>query len=107
MLIKKPKELYWTEHSKIKMRFYGLSASRVRRVLHTPARIEEGIAPNTIAMMQSIGSKKHPAELWVMIAETDDKKKIISAWRYSGVTKPRSQLLLNILNQEYGEFNNK
>ena len=57
---------YWTKHSLAKMAFYGLSESRVKRILRFPQRTEKGIAPETIASMQTSGSKKHPYEIWVM-----------------------------------------
>ena len=91
-ILRKEKILHWTTHSREKMRFYHLSEQRVRRVLHSPKRIEEGIAPGTIAMLQSAGSQKHPYEIWVMIVETKDKRKIISVWRYPGITKPGQPL---------------
>lgn len=117
------KELHWTKHAKAKMRYYALSEQRVRRVLKTPSRIEEGIAPETIALMQRAGSKKHPYEIWVMIQETRinadqtqinaDKyprksalnpresaiTKIISAWRYPGITRPGDPLPEEILRE--------
>ncbi len=43
-------DLRWTEHARQKMRFYGLSESRLRRVLRHPARVEHGIAPTTPAL---------------------------------------------------------
>ena len=84
------------------MSFYHLSKQRVQRVLHTPKRIEEGIAPNTIAIMQVAGSQKHPYEIWVMLQETKTRRKIISAWRYPGRTKPGQPLPEEIL-REIGE----
>lgn len=104
MEIVKPKTLFWTRHSKEKMRFYNLSESRVKRVLRAPKRIEEGVAPETVAMMQSAGTLKNPYEIWVMVENEKMQKKIISAWRYPGKSKPRSEALLNILNNEYGEY---
>ncbi|MFH1346794.1 MAG: hypothetical protein ABIH10_00910 [Spirochaetota bacterium] len=97
----------WTKHSEAKMRFHGLSKQRVRRVLNSPKRIETGIAPNTAAMMQTAGSKKHPHEIWVMIqnkrqAKSDKKQaitKIISAWRYPGTTKPGEPLPAEIISE--------
>lgn len=86
------KEVVWTNHAKSKMRFYRLSESRVKSVLNSPRRIEEGIAENTIAVMQAAGSKKHPYEVWVMIAEEKNRRRIISAWRYPGITKPGDPL---------------
>ncbi len=94
-MLGKPKVLQWTKHAEAKMRQYGLSESRVRRVMHTPTRVEEGIAPDTIAMMQPasvrgmIGKESiWNQEIWVMLTETKAKRTVISAWRYPGVTKP-------------------
>ena len=93
------KTFHWTRHSRGKMRFYGLSEARVKRVINSPKRIEEGIAPKTIAMMQSAGSKKNPYEIWVMIQEDKRRRKIISAWRYPGITKPGDPLPEEILKE--------
>ncbi len=103
-------DIVWTKHAQSKMSFYHLSKQRVQRVLHTPKRIEEGIAPNTAAMMQVVGSQKHPYEIWVMTQTSVDKRgikrgttrkitKIISAWRYPGRTKPGEALPLDILSE--------
>ena len=97
--LKKPKVLNWTFHSLGKMRFYGLSQSRVRSVLHSPKRIEEGIAPKTIAMMQAAGSVKHPYEIWVMMQDSKTERKIISAWRYPGITKVEEKLPEEIMRE--------
>jgi len=90
------REVSWTKHVKNKLREYNLSKSRILRVLRYPHRIEEGIAPKTIAVMQKSGSKKHPYEVWVMYqieklkvkpqkAKVESLKvKIISAWKYPG-----------------------
>ena len=101
---KNSEQFVWTNHSVDKMRQYGLSEQRVRSVLHTPKRKEEGIAPNTIAVMQSTGTKKHPSEVWVMYQEINPKseirnpkpffvktmegkkRRIISTWRYPGIS---------------------
>ena len=91
--------LHWTHHSKNKMRQYGLSEARVRRIIHTPKRIEAGIAPKTIVYMQSSGSPKHPHELWVMIQDEKSRRKIISAWRYPGTTKKGQELPPEILRE--------
>ncbi len=69
-----------------KMRFYGLSENRVKRVLRNPDRKEEGIAPNTLAVMQGTGTKKHPTEIWLMFQNIGKKIKIISAWRYPAIS---------------------
>lgn len=103
----KSEDLHWTQHSLKKLRRYNLSVSRIKRVLRFPKRKEIGIAPDTVAAMQAAGSKKRPYEIWVMyqekqiaknksqITKSQDKKiypersrriKIISAWRYPGVS---------------------
>lgn len=93
------RQLYWTKHAQAKMRYYALSEQRVRRVLKTPSRIEEGIAEGTIALMQRAGSKKHPYEVWVMVKDEKAKRKIISAWRYPGITKTGEPLPEEILRE--------
>lgn len=123
---KKPAEIQFTSHARAKMRFYNLSEARVRRVLHSPKRIEEGIAPGTIAMLQGAGSAKHPYEIWTMVAKTQTNAdytqtdaegsprgsalsqrksavtRVISAWRYPGMTKP-GQPLPEVILQEFRE----
>jgi len=87
MFLKSPKSferIYWTKHSKAKMRQYQLSEKRVLRVLRKPDRKEEGIALGTTAAMQITGTKKHPTELWLMFQIKNRKIRIISAWRYPG-----------------------
>src|SRR3989344_9331073 len=96
--VSKSKTIYWTFHACAKMRQYKLSAQRVLRVLHFPKRVEEGIAPKTMAAMQpsqiSHGeiwegkpTEKWTQELWVMVQDAGRKRKIISAWRYPGMSK--------------------
>lgn len=99
------KELFWTKHALAKMKFYKLSEQRVRRVLNSPKRIEDGIAPKTIAMMQPFGNKNQH-ELWVMVQNANRKGqsanrrvKIISAWRYPGRTKAGEPLPPEILQE--------
>jgi hypothetical protein len=103
-IVGKPKVLYWTNHSRLKMRFYGLSEQRVARILHMPTRVEEGIAPKTVAYMQLAGSKKHPYELWTMIQDAKTRRKVISAWRYPGRTKPRSEVVAGLIRQAYSDY---
>lgn len=101
MILKDSPKIFWTNHAKEKMRFYRLSSSRMLRVLRHPKRKEEGVAPRTVAAMQSAGSKKHPYEIWVMYQIKSQKSKlkslpragsrgqkltIISAWRYPGIS---------------------
>ena len=118
--IKKPAALQWTLHARAKMNHYRLTPSRVRHVLHSPKRVEEGVAPKTVAMMQPVsiktaagrvgitggargGAQKESwtQEIWVMIQDAKDGRRVISAWRYPGVTKPRDAAFLK---KEYGEF---
>lgn len=84
-------KISWTKHSERKLRFYQLSKNRVLRVLRHPDRKEKGIAPGTIAVMQRAGSKKHPYEIWLMfqivkIKREGRKTKIISTWKYPGIS---------------------
>jgi hypothetical protein len=105
------------------MNHYRLSPARVRHVLHSPKRVEEGVAPKTVAMMQPVSMKttsrrlgadgagggsgankeSWTQEIWVMVQDVAGARKVISAWRYPGVTKPRA---LAFLKKEYGEFIN-
>jgi len=109
------KTIHWTYHARDKMRFYKLSEQRVRSVIHSPKRVEEGIAPKTIAMMQpssiksARGKQSWSQEIWVMVEEGGAKSqgritKVISAWRYPGVTKPRSETTKDFLRQRYQEY---
>lgn len=93
------KPLFWTQHSREKMNFYRLSESRVKRVINRPDRIEEGIAPKTVAVMQSVKTSKRPYEIWVMIQDERKSRKVISAWRYPGTTKPGEPLPKEILKE--------
>jgi hypothetical protein len=124
---------YWTQHAKAKMAYYKLSENRIRRVIKSPLRVEEGIAPDTIAYMQPVsyktknGQKTWSQELWVMVAmnnkqqTTNDQRqkkektdllpigirppavkaklRVISAWRYPGMTKPQAALPKAILEE--------
>ncbi len=99
MLIKFPKDdqrYSWTNHIKGKMIQYLISESLIKRIIKSPQRVEEGIAPQTIAAMQRTQSKK-PQEVWVMyklISQNsklktqnyNSKLKIISTWRYPGIS---------------------
>ena len=86
ILPKKSQTIHWTNHSKMKMRHYRFSESRVLRILRKPDRVEEGIAPYTLAAMQKSGTKKHPTEAWLMYQIKKSKVTIISAWRFPGIT---------------------
>ncbi len=101
------KDIFWTAHAKFKMQYYRLSESRVKSVLRNPERKEVGIAENTIAMMQTNKTSNKPYEIWVMISKSDVKGqlsnvRIVSAWKYPGITKPGEPLPKAIL-QEFRE----
>jgi hypothetical protein len=144
-LLRTSKKLLWTHHARLKMTYYRLSEQRVRRVLNAPRRIEEGVAPKTIAAMAPTAlraprnaavlseaphrmaepRRKTPLfskwnkktknrdsnrtgtwsqEIWVMVQDVPSGRKIISAWRYPGVTKPRSESTKEILRGEYQDY---
>jgi hypothetical protein len=113
--LSKNDKYFWTEHSKFKMRQYGLSPQRVARVIRNPERMEIGIVKNTIAVMQPTSIKYKnfkkiwSQEIWAMYQNSviqnpqseNSKKfkksmklevkklKIISVWRYPGIS-PRN-----------------
>ncbi len=88
---KNNKDFYWTAHIKRKMRYYQISEGRLKRILRHPKRKEKGIAPNTVALMQSAGTKK-PTEIWLMYQLVGKKKRMISAWRYPGISPKSEQI---------------
>jgi len=90
----------WTQHVKQKMKFYGLSEARVKRVVRFPERIEEGIAPNTVACMQKTTNIKKPQEVWAMYqVRNKNVIKIISAWKYPGVSPKNNPIPQDILDE--------
>lgn len=105
MRFKAPKNTdryFWTSHALGKMRYYGLSAQRILRVINSPARIEEGVAEKTTAVMQpaSINKKKTwSSEIWAMYQKDKIKYKIISAWRYPGASPKRNFIPEEIINE--------
>ncbi len=119
----------WTIHARVKMKYYGIAESRVKRIIRFPARYEEGIAPRTVAVMQPAGTKRY-SEIWVMyklVAQkrqaifndqfsiskrrinkfplTDNGKskqkviKIITVWRYPGKAPTRDPVPGNVLEE--------
>jgi hypothetical protein len=122
-LPKNTKEFYWTNHAAFKMRCYGLGVQKVLGVIKKPQRKEEGIVKNTIAVMQPVnpkiqkGKKIWKQEVWVMyqtkvqsakckvqsqienykLKTTNHKLKIISAWRYPGVSPEKNPIPSDIL----------
>ncbi|OHA74824.1 MAG: hypothetical protein A3A32_03155 [Candidatus Wildermuthbacteria bacterium RIFCSPLOWO2_01_FULL_48_35] len=87
---------YWTNHVGRKMMFYGLSADRIKRVMRSPQRSENGIAEGTIAVMHPAGSKARPSEVWVMYQAPSKRGKgrkiVITAWRYPGISPVRDEI---------------
>ena len=102
------KKLSWTQHSQIKMKQYGLSKQKLLGILYKPERKEKGIAPGTTAVMKTNKiffkekritlsnawkkPKKAPGEIWIMYKNIKDFRKIISAWRYPGISKPGEEI---------------
>jgi hypothetical protein len=114
----------WTQHSLEKLQYYGLSQSRIIRIIRFPTRYEEGVAPNTVAVMQPAGSKQYQ-EIWAMYKIEKEKKKesgpeemdasdgkekfkkftwntgkkikIITAWRYPGKSPERDPVPQEII----------
>src|SRR5262245_3687306 len=104
------KKLMWTQHSEIKMRQYGLSKSKLLGILRRPERKEKGIVEGTVAVMMtnkkfasknkpllkskwvSDSIKKAPGEIWLMYKENKEFRRVISAWRYPGVSKPGEEV---------------
>jgi len=105
MQFKPPKNndrYFWTGHALGKMQYYGLTAQRILRVIKSPYRKEEGVAENTTAVMQpaSINKKKTwNSEIWVMYQLNKVQHKIISAWRYPGVSPKRNAVPEEILEE--------
>jgi hypothetical protein len=71
------------------MRQYNLSASRLKKLLKNPQHQEIGIVPKTIALMQSAETKR-PTEIWLMYQPLGQVKKIITAWRYPGISSKKT-----------------
>ena len=106
----------WTSHGLEKMKFYGISESRIKRIIRFPKRVEEGIAPKTVAVMQP-AETKHYQEIWVMyklqksnkptnkneelakLLGLDKKIKIITAWRYPGKSPERDPIPQDIIQE--------
>jgi hypothetical protein len=120
MQFKAPKntEKYeWTQHAAFKMKQHGLTAQRILRVVKNPQRVEEGIVKNTIAVMQPAslrtkdGKRTWSQEIWAMyqIKRKNNNSKIksfgqqrirlISAWRYPGVSPKRDPIPEDILRE--------
>ncbi|MDO8565793.1 MAG: hypothetical protein Q7S04_01225 [Candidatus Moranbacteria bacterium] len=113
----------FTRHAEYKMQQYGLSGQRVRSVIRHPKRREEGIVPKTVAVMQPTsvktlaGKPVWKQEIWVLFQIKNSSQneklekfktplsfggsqlKIISAWRYPGVSPKRNPIPEEILRE--------
>lgn len=114
----------FTLHAQFKMKQYGLSEQKVRGVIRNPKRREVGIVPRTVAVMQPVSIKKIDGketwkqEIWVMFVVKNQKQensgiesfvqqklRIISTWRYPGVSPKRNPIPEEILRElESGEI---
>ncbi len=111
----------WTHHAWEKMQYYGIAEGRIKRIIRYPARTEEGIAPNTVAVMSPAGTKQYQ-EIWVMYKLAparakikmqksniknkienfrlpEKKIKVITAWRYPGKSPERDPVPSEILSE--------
>ena len=88
----------WTHHSFNKMRQYGISESRIKRIIRYPKRIEEGIAENTVAVMQPGGTTRYQ-EIWVMYVVRGKRLRVITTWRYPGKSPERDPIPQDILRE--------
>lgn len=90
------------------MRQYGLSKQKLLGILYGPERKEKGIVPGTTAVMKTNKTffkakqitlakawqrlKKAPGEIWIMYKDVKNFRRIISAWRYPGISKPGEEI---------------
>jgi len=108
------------------MQHYGLTTQRVLRVINNPQRKEEGIVEKTIAVMQPTsvstkdGKRVWTSEIWAMYQThragiskfkfqisnqnlkskfQNTKYKIISAWRYPGVSPKNNPIPEEIIRE--------
>jgi len=120
---KNDNKYFWTNHVFEKMQYYGLSESRIKRIIRFPKRVEEGIVEDTIAVMQPAETKRYQ-EIWVMyklqkappkadsplaknlknpelakLLGMDKKIKIITAWRYPGKSPERDPIPQEIIQE--------
>lgn len=107
----------WTQHAIGKMKQYGLTAQRILRVVKNPQRVEEGIVKNTIAVMQPASTRMKnrkrtwSSEIWAMYQVKPKTKnqgpkifgsqkiRLISAWRYPGISPKRDPIPDDILRE--------
>ena len=94
MFFKFPKndsKFAWTQHIKDKMLFYHISEQKIKTVIKSHDRKEQGIAPNTLAVMKRNDTPKRKEEIWVMYQKMS-KIILISAWRYPGISKKGAKI---------------
>lgn len=98
----------WTKHSLYKIRHYGLSQQRIKRIVRYPTRTEEAIIPKMIAAMSPCGrssegrqSYKYKGEIWTIYQPIKKQKiiKIITAWRYPGKSPVHNPIPQDILDE--------
>jgi len=108
------KKNIWTQHSQLKIKQYKLSRSKLLGILAKPERKELGIAPGTVAVMKTnkfllkpqknrhaSWRNKIPGEIWIMYKDTNEIRKIISCWRYPGISNPGEEIPIpNDIRQE-------
>ena len=109
----------WTKHAQFKMRQYGLSEQRIKRVIRFPYRSEEGVLSGAVAVMQPAslrrdknGRQVWSQEIWTMYKLVSKKRgnskfetlnskhktiRIITAWRYPGVSPKRDPIPQEVL----------
>lgn len=104
----------FTAHARYKMSQYGLSEQKVKGVIRNPRRTQKGIAPKTAAVMQPVSPKMNnkkeswKQEIWVMYVKKKNKTlpgnlgdtlRIISTWRYPGMSPKGSPIPEEILQE--------
>ena len=54
--------------------------------------------------MQTNKGPKNSYEIWAMVQDDKTGRKVISAWRYPGKTKPGSEISLEMFRKQHREF---
>lgn len=99
---KNSEKYFWTKHSEYKMKQYGLSQQRIRRVIRNPKRTERGIVKNTIAVMQPVSMKdgKWKQEIWAMY-QLCSSKTITNSESLISKQKKKEKIKKNIHNSKF------
>jgi hypothetical protein len=84
----------WTRHVVCKIFQYAITPNKIKRIINSPARKEEGVAPQTVAVMQKKSKREEKGEIWVMYQNVGSKKRIISTWIYPGVTPKGKEIFV-------------